>query len=191
MTLRRLLFVMASAVALGLAAACGGDTDNQSRAEQVQKVIPADRVFAIDDVVAAGLKKGKQYDVAGLTGATEAWVGFYGLSTSARKDYELRFYPSHEAAVRDGTALADEGVGEGMRASKETQTWSEGARDRWFAGGVTDVSSPGSRQAPGPKYWDYVIYGNVIMLCQGADSMQSLETCSALVQAMGGPDLMK
>ena len=187
-----LLTVAVGSVALMLACgSSGAETGAGTDRKAVERVIDATKVLSIDDLVAAGLKKSKSYDVAGLPGATDAWLGFFGPNPAARKDYELRFYPSHEAAVRDGTALADEGVGEGMRAKKDSQTWPEGQKDRWFAGGVTDVSSPGSRQAPGPRYWDYVIYGNVIMLCQGADSTQSLETCSALVQALGGPDLLK
>jgi len=34
-----------------------------------------------------------------------------------------------------------------------------------------------------------VIFGNVVMLCQGLDAQQSLENCSALVEAMGGRKL--
>jgi hypothetical protein len=90
--------------------------------------------------------------------------------------------------VSDGEALAKEGSGDGMKAAKDTQTWKEGARDRWFAGGVTDVSSAGSRQSPGPKYGDYMIFGNLVMLCQGANSEQSLERCATLVEALGGPE---
>lgn len=170
-------------------AACGGG-ETAAPGAVVGRVVDSERVLTIDDVLTAGAKKGKEYDVTGLTGATGAWLVFYGSDPSARKDYEIRIYPSHEAAVRDGTAFADEGVGEGMKAKKDAQTWPEGVRDRWFAGGVTDVSSAGSRQGPGPKYWNYVIYGNAVMLCQGLDAGQSLETCSALVEALGGPNLL-
>jgi hypothetical protein len=185
------VFAGLAGVAAGVLLSCGAGSEAQPASQQVQKVFAVERVYTIENLVAAGLKKGKQYDVTGLSGATEAWLGFFGPDPSARKDYEVRFYPSHEAAVRDGTALADEGVGDGMRAKKDSQIWQGGARDRWFTGGVTDVSSGGSRQAPGPKYNDYVIYGNVIMLCQGGDSVQSLETCSALVEALGGPRLVR
>ncbi|MBM3958953.1 MAG: hypothetical protein FJ314_04160 [SAR202 cluster bacterium] len=179
--------VLSLAGLAALAIACsGGKADT---VVTVERVIPAERVFTFDDISAAGAKKGKQYDVTGLRGATSAYLMFFGPNPSARKDYEIRLYPSHEVAVRDGQPLAEEGVGEGMKARKDTQSWKEGERDRWLAGGVTDVSSPGSRQAPGPKYWDYVIFGNVVMLCQGLDAQQSLENCSALVEAMGGRKL--
>ncbi|MSQ08239.1 MAG: hypothetical protein EXR57_03465 [Dehalococcoidia bacterium] len=177
------------------AVACGGGIDRggNSAAPQPasQRVISFDRVLTIDDVTAAGAKRSKEYDVTGLASATGAWLAFFGPAGAERSDFELRFYPSHGVAVRDGTALADQGVGDGMRAHKDTQTWNEGMRERWFAGGVTDVSSPGSRQAPGPKYGDYVILGNLIMLCQGADSNQSLERCAGLVEALRGPKAEK
>ncbi len=168
------------------ASACGG-SDTDVGAPGFQRVIPADKVFTIDDVVAAGAKQSKAYDVAGLTGATASYLAFFGPNASSRYDVELRFYPSHAVAVSDGESFAAEGVGEGMRAAKETQRWAAGAKDRWFVGGVTDISSAGSRQAPGPKYGDYMIYGNIVMLCQGADDKQSLERCGSLIEAMGGP----
>ena len=37
---------------------------------------------------------------------------------------------------------------------------------------------------PSPKYGDYVILGNVWMLCEGADSGQGLERCEALVDPL-------
>jgi hypothetical protein len=174
---------------VSLLVACG-DGSNES-ARTFQRAIPIERNLSIDDFLAVGVKKGREHDVTGLTGASSAFIVFFGPNPSERKDYELRIYPSHDVAVRDGTALAEEGVGEGMKAKKDNQTWKEGARERWFAGGVTDISSAGSRQSPGPKFWDYVIYGNVVMLCQGLDSRQSLETCSALIEALGGQKLFE
>ena len=35
-----------------------------------------------------------------------------------------------------------------------------------------------------PKYGDYIIFGNVVMLCQGATSNVSLENCSSLMNAL-------
>ncbi len=193
----RVLTMLAMTATLALAAACGGgDSTGDGGAAQpatsnYQKVVPSDRVFTVDDVVAAGAKKGKQYDVTGLSAGKEAWQVFFGPDSSNRFDVELRIYATHASAVTDGTPLAEEGTGEGMVRHKETQSWPSGAKDRWFAGGVTDVSSPGSKQAPGPRYQDFAIYGNLVMLCQGADANQSLDRCSLLVQALGGPSLKK
>ncbi len=42
----------------------------------------------------------------------------------------------------------------------------------------------------GPKYQDYAIVDNLVMLCQGGQASQSLERCSlladALAEAAGG-----
>jgi hypothetical protein len=178
-----------------LAAACGGGGSSEGGttvpAETIQRIVASGKVLTIADAEAAGVKKSKQYDVTGLTAATDAWLAFFGPDASNRKEFELRFYPSHDSAVKDGEPLAKEGSGEGMVAAKDSQTWQEGAKNRWRVGGVTDVSNSGSRQAPGPKFGDYAIYGNLIMLCEGADSSQSLENCSGLIQALGGPNLKR
>lgn len=181
-----LLTVLLAIFAVG----CGGDSGSQGGTalpgQTVQRVVASGKTFTIADAEAAGAKKSKQYDVAGLAAATDAWVAFYGTDASNRKEFELRFYPSHESAVKDGEPLAKEGTGEGMVAAKDSQTWQEGAKNRWRVGGVTDVSSPSSRQSPGPRFGDYAIYGNLVMLCEGADSGQSLENCSGLIEALGG-----
>jgi len=176
--------ILGALLALVAAVACGGGGGEASDVWQFQKVDPAEQVYTLDDLLAVGFKKSKTYDTEGLPEAVDAYMGFWGLDPYNRKEYELRFYASHEDAVQYGTALAEEGSGEGMEANKDTQTWQEGARHRWFSGGTTDISSPGSMQKPGPRYGDFAIYGNVIMLCEGADSGQSLERCEGLVDAI-------
>jgi hypothetical protein len=188
--------LIAAALIVGLAAACGGGGGgSQSGAtapgEVTQRIVASGKILAVADTEAAGVKKSKQYDVTSLTAATDAWLAFFGPDAANRKEFELRFYPSHESAVKDGEPLAKEGSGEGMKAAKDTQTWQEGAKNRWRVGGVTDVSNSGSRQAPGPKFGDYAIYGNLVLLCEGADSSQSLENCSGLIEALGGPKLKR
>lgn len=186
---------LGAAMIMILAAACGGGGGSEGGTavpgETLQRIVASGKILTIADAEAAGVKKSKQYDVTGLAAATDAWLAFFGPDVSNRKEFELRFYPSHESAVKDGEPLAKEGSGEGMMAAKDTQTWQEGAKNRWRVGGVTDVSSPGSRQSPGPKFGDYAIYGNIVLLCEGADSSQSLEHCSGLIEALGGSKLKK
>jgi len=177
--------ILALGSALLAVVACGGDGGGAEEWE-FQKVEPLDQVYTLDDLLAMGFKKSKTYKVEGLPEAVEAYMGFWGLDPYDRKEYELRFYASHEAAVEHGTALAGEASGEGMKANKDTQTWQEGAKHRWFSGGTTDISSPGSMQKPGPRYGDFAIFGNLIMLCEGADSGHALERCESLVSALRG-----
>jgi len=168
-------------VALALTFACGGGEDAPAEAE-FQKITPSDRVYTIDDFAAVGLKKARQYDVAGLPGGIDAWQGYWGPDPYSRKDYELRFYASHEDAVEHGPALADEVTGEDAEAYRENPTWKEGAKDRWQNAFTGD---PGSNpHGPYPKYGGYVIFGNVLVLCEAADSDQAMERSRLLIEAL-------
>ena len=55
--------------------------------------------------------------------------------------------------------------------------WKEGTRDRRGGGAFRDSLTP--------LYGDYMVFGNVILLCEGRDSAQSLERCAALLTAAG------
>ncbi len=183
---RRMTVLAAITTLLLLAAACGGDGGALSESDLI-KIRNFDRVLTIEDLKAIGFKDNKQYNVEGLPDAADAWKGFWGLDIYDRHDYELRFYPSHQVAVDSGSAMAEEATGDEFEQTRDSQTWTAGVRDRWKARGVTDVSSGGSRQAPGPAFADWVIFGNVVMLCEGLDEMQALERCEQLGDALAAP----
>jgi len=177
--------VLAVMTVLIAAAACGsGEGTSGEEAFQFEKMLPSDRTYALEDFTAAGFKKSKQYNVDGLAEAESAWKGFWGPDASSRTDYELRFYPSHETAVEAGAPLADEATGEELKLKKDSQTWTAGAKDRWRSGNVTAGATGGVTAGPGPIYGDFAIFGNVVILCEGADSGQALERCSGLVEAL-------
>ena len=164
------------------AAACGSDAG--SAAAQTQ-VTPSDRVYSVDDFLAVGFKKSKQYDVEGLPDAVDARFGFWGPNAADRKDYELRFYASHEDAVASGTALAEEATGEDAKLlERDNPTWTEGLKQRRMSASVPLGVVGQVGIAPSAKYADYAIFGNVVMLCEGADSGQSLERCRLLIDAL-------
>ncbi len=169
------------------AVACGSGGDSAADLEETVKVRTFDRTLTIADFEAIGLKANKQYDVTGLPQGLDAWRGFWGPNPSSRNDYEIRFYESHAIANGTGAALAEEATGDEFAETRDSQTWTEGVKDRWQARGVTDVSSAGSRQAPGPTYADWVILGNTAILCTGLDSAQALERCKALGDELLGP----
>ena len=134
-----------------------------------------------------GFKTNKHYDVEAVPVALDAWFGFWGPAGGQRQDYELRFYPAHEDAVAHGTALADEGTGEDAKLlEKDNPTWTEGLKERRRSATVTDTSGASGQDAvsPGARYADYSIYGNVILLCAGANPDHSLERCNQLIDAL-------
>ena len=161
-----------------IATACGSSGSGAGDFVQV-RTAPAN--YTIDDLKAIGLKASKQYDVEGLPDGLDAWKGFWGLDPYSRNDYEIRFYASHDIAVSSGQDLAIEATGDEFEASRDSQTWTVGVKDRWQTRGVTDVSSAGSRQSPGPTYQDWAILGNMVILCDGLDSEQALIRCASLI----------
>ena len=173
------VYVAILAVFAVIAAACGSGGPDIEDFVQI-RTAPAN--YTIDDLKDFGLKANKQYDVEGLPDGLDAWKGFWGLDPYSRHDYEIRFYASHEIAVSSGQALAIEATGDEFEASRDNQTWTVGVKDRWQTRGVTDVSSAGSRQSPGPTYQDWAIVGNMVILCDGLDSEQALIRCRSLIE---------
>jgi hypothetical protein len=160
-------------------AGCGSD---ESLDENFVQIRTAPDNYTVDDLKAFGFKASKHYDVEGLPDGLDAWKGFWGLDPYDRHDYEIRFYASHDLAVSSGKPIAIESTGEEFEASRETQTWTEGLKDRWQAQGVTDISGGASRQSkPRPTYPNWAILGNMVILCDGLDSEQALIRCGELI----------
>ncbi len=170
-------------IATLLLVACGSSDDSDSSGG-FQKITDTSQVFEIADFTSAGFKASKQYDVESLPDALDAWLGFWGPSASDRTDFELRFYGSHEVAVRAGAPLADEATGDLFRERKDAQTWTVGQKDRWRAGSATGITTRDSGSGTGPRYADFVIFGNVVLLCEGADTGQSFDRCEGLIDAL-------
>jgi len=161
--------------------ACGGGTEGTDEPE-FRKIDSSGGAYAIDDFLAAGFKKSKQYDVAGLPGGIDAYMGFFGPDPYNRKQFELRFYASHEDAVEKGVPLAEEVTGEDAAEYRLNPTWAEGGRDRWLTG--NSASGGQMPSAPRPTYGDFAIYGNVLMLCEGGEIGQASGECEGLVLAL-------
>ena len=160
-------------------AGCGSDASLDEGFVQI-RTTPDN--YTVDDLKAFGFKTSKHYDVEGLPDGLDAWKGFWGLDPYDRHDYEIRFYASHDLAVSSGKPIAIESTGEEFEASRETQTWTEGLKDRWQAQGVTDISGGASRQSkPRPTYPNWAILGNMVILCDGLDSEQALIRCGELI----------
>ncbi len=176
MKLNRALFPILVLLIAGLAAACGSTSESDTSA--VAKITPSDTVFTLDDLLAVDFKKGKTFDVEGLTGATDAYYGFWGLDPYDRKEFEARFYPTHSDAVEFGTSFAEERTGTDALIKTGEATWEEGAKEaRACTRGIVGDSS----NCRVSRYGDYMIYGNMVLICEGRDSATALELCSALL----------
>ncbi len=176
-----LLVMVVAALVLGATvSSCGSD---DSVAEGIPRISDPGRILAIEDLQAVGFKKSKTYDVEGLIGADSAYFGFWALDAYDRKDYEVRFFPSHSDAVELGTAQADERSGEDAVLGEDEMSWPQGVKDaRACKGDVgSGPVSHGIGSCKSPKYWDYSIYANLILLCSGGDVETARKLCNDLL----------
>ena len=140
-----------------------------------QLVKPSDRVFAVSEFETAGLKHSKDYKSEGLPAVDRVSLFFWKIDGTAIQ-YEVRFYASHDEAVASGLSYAIEGAGPEAIIDPDFARYTEGLRDR-----RTIVHTRGS---PTPRYGDFVIYGNMIALCEGRDADQGTVRCARLVDAL-------
>ena len=178
------------AIALLTAVACGrGDGAPGVAApgdETFQKVTSLDTVYTFDDLLAAGFRESREYNVEGLTGATGAWFGWWRSAGADPVDIEVRFYPSHADAVEYGTPFAEEASGDNAIINSNDATWKEDVRDRRAV--IGGVEGGGARSGAAAKYGDYVIFANMVILCEGTTSDHSMERCESLVDALRAPE---
>ncbi len=96
----------------------------------------ASKNYTMDDLVAAGYKKSKQFSTETLPRATDIWYGFFN-----QRDIEVRVYESHEDALEFGVEPAEIAIG------KEA-----GQRDYLIP--VVNL------------YPAFAVVGNMVMLCE-------------------------
>jgi len=162
---------------------------------KIERVNAVEKIFTLEDFTSSGFKKLKKYKVKDLPGATAAFYGFYKFEDPA--DYELRFYNTHEDALELGLVIAEERVGskpEDVILDKKLATWKEGLKEARFCTGPTSgaTSKGGTVIGAGgmggvctfPKYKDLIVYGNVIVLCQGNEKSESKENCINLIKKL-------
>ena len=131
----------------------------------------------------ANFKLSKSYDVNGLEGADSAIYGFFGPDPYDRQEYEARFYPDHKTALTLGIDFANEATGPDAIIASSTQRWDEGLTQRRACAANTRGSHHSGR-CNIAKYGDYVVAGNLVLLCQGRDSQTALQNCQALYAAL-------
>ena len=177
---------------LSLIGACSVSSESTSTPEPeilYEQVVDKGKIYSSKDFFDAGFTEYKEYNVSKLTGATEAWYGYWGPDEDSVKYYELRFYPDYSTAVSDGTLFAEDATGEDAKLRRQETMWRVGLAERkidasCIGSGSKVFTSPncGNRVW---KYADYMIFNNVIMLCEGEDSNEAFKLCNALIELVG------
>ena len=96
-------------------------------------------------------------------------------------DYEIRFYSSHTDAVQQGTKYADNIVGVDGCVSKDCALWKEDLKHRVMLAELGVASFHAGSGKVIPKYYNYVIYGNMILLCPGWNDEDAMQRCSNVI----------
>mgnify|MGYP003317006929 CR=1 FL=1 len=136
-----------------------------------------------------------------MEGMVNAYYGFRKVPIKdwAGKDivdYELRFFESHQEAITMGEKSADLRTGKNAQLRKNDSKdpnsthpiaadWSELLKDaRECQGNI--VGSHHAGLCMSPRYAEYKIFGNVIILGQGGNLEESHEHISFIVDALKG-----
>ncbi|MEC7881024.1 MAG: DUF6810 family protein [Chloroflexota bacterium] len=177
--MKRIFFAYLSLTVLLIS--CGS---SEPEIPRVDKITPIDTVFNYDSLTNSGFKKSKSYKIDELPEAKSAYYGWKEVGSEGIKDFEIRIYNSHKDAVEFGVFFADEATGENAIIRKSDASWKEGIKDRRTISTPTDGGSIGAAigSKSSPKYGDYIIYGNLIILCEGWDTEESISRCSSFVQ---------
>lgn len=144
----RYALALAAGLTVLLVVACGsdspeagvasdqGDASPSSASDESGTSIIIDNggIYSIEDFETAGFKKVTQFDLETLPGATDAWFGF-----ANQKDFEIRFYPSHQVALDEGVGPAEFAIARG--------------------------AVPEQKRPP-VRFFNYAVVGNVVMLCE-------------------------
>ena len=159
---------------------CTDDRENSGQGGLIQ-IADSGRIIHVSELLESPFKKFKEYSTEGLPGAEAVIYGFLKVDSDSF-DYEVRFYKNHKESVELGTEFAEEGSGPSAVIKKRNALYKEGIRDRRVViGGLEGAIEGGST---GPKYGGYLIYENLIMLCQGANVEQSMERCEFLTNML-------
>ena len=169
---------------------CG---DSGSSDVSFVQINPSDSVYQLEDLKALGIKRGKKYNVDGLEKATEAIFAFYKKpGTKEAIEYEIRFYENHDDAVNPGIPMVKERVGPDAKLKKDEAVWGEGLKDARQCGGAGGGVARGGSLAGGagdhnvgscsaPKYNEFFVFGNLVILCQGENEEESRNHCVDLI----------
>ena len=162
-----------AAPAAGAAGASGGSA---------RAIIDDGRSWTVDDfqvaaASAAGVKTSKEYDVTDLPSAVGAWKLLFD-----RKDFEARFYPDHATALGVGVEWAESVSGSDADVVGDNVRWEVGRNDRRQCN--RKAETPHSSCSYTARYGDFVIQGNMVLLCEGPNSEEALKACNDILKVI-------
>ena len=202
--MKKILFLTMLLTSSLLIFACGGSDDSSSGSVSSDVVFVQvednEKIYTIDDFINIGYKKGKAVKQDKLIhGIVNAYWGFWKVpykdwSGKDMIDYELRFYPSHSEAISMGQNSADLRTGENAQIRKKDTNdpnaihpigadWPELLKE------ARECQGDGGHHTGAcivPKYADYKIFGNVVILGQGADLEESYMNLNLITDALKG-----
>ena len=159
------------------------DNNQVTTESNIDQITNFNKILNIDLFISKGFKEVKNYDISELEGAVSAHYGWLKDDLNNPRDYELRFYDNHKLAL-SSINIIEEVIGKDAILASRDVTWKEGNSDRRVnrrgAG-----SGPGSAKA---KYLYYLIYENVVILCEGLDENESIKLCNSIIKKLNLTD---
>ena len=156
-----------------LSFSCSSASDELPGAN-IEKISNPNVNLELEDITSLGFKKNKTYKVKDLPEAKSAYYGFLKIpKTKESIDYELRFYENQQKALSIGVEWVEERIGKDARTC--------GGDSGHGKGYSLVVASSTCNLA---KYFDYFVYGNMIILCQGKDIEQSVNNCRFILSKL-------
>ena len=150
------------------------DSEEDLIEQAYPKVTNNNGILSISDFESAGFKSLREYktveEVPLLSSA------FHGIFK--KMDYELRFYNNHQDALNQGSEDANLVTGKESTVTGDVP-WEDGEKDRRRCSRPPGQPHSGCNYTS--KYGDFVIYENVIVMCEGKDIIESRNTCSNLL----------
>ena len=142
-----------------------------------EKIIEPNFDIDIENVDLKGFKLGKNYEVNELPNAEIVRSAIYN-----KKDLEIRKYFSQADALEFGEIYAKSVTGNDAIVSGDDVMWEEGAKDRRKCVPRAGTSESGCDQKA--RFGDYIIMGNMIILCEGLSTEESMVLCYEFKDAL-------
>ena len=148
----------------------------------IEKITDSNKNYTIGDFKEIKFKQSVEYDIKDLPGVISAYYGFIKNNLGKPKDYEIRFYSSHEDAVNVGVKYADNITGKEGCIKKDCSLWTKNLKHRQQVSEPFTGKSAAGNGIPIPKYQTYIIHGNFVLLCSGYNEEEALKACTIIIE---------